>query len=140
MVRPMEDENSAICSQFQDPGSLNALLPQLEQALESAMSAASGGSGGPSLSPGKSYSAAPGAGAGAGSGRAGRPWGRNRQQVLGRLEVVRGVPFYGYHGEEKLFVKVGMNWRSHSIPCVLAPEFVCIYLRKSAACSVRFLC
>lgn len=107
MVRPMEDENSAICAQFEDPGSLNALLPQLAQALESAMAAASGGPGGPSLSPGKSYPAAgAGAGAGAGPGRAGRPWGRNRPQVLARLEVVRGVPFYGYHGEEKLFVKV----------------------------------
>lgn len=109
MVRPMEDENPAICSQFEEPSSLNALLPQLEQALESAMAAASGGSGGASLSPGKSYSAA-GAGTGAAAGAgAGRPWGRNRQKVLARLEVVRGVPFYGYHGEEKLFVKVRMN-------------------------------
>ncbi|CAM9581068.1 unnamed protein product [Scytosiphon promiscuus] len=103
MVRPMEDENPSICAQFQDPNSLNALLPQLEQALESAMAASSGsGSGAPSLSPGKAYSAAGGA-------RGGRPWRRNRQPVLARLEVVRGVPFYGYHGEEKLFVKVYVN-------------------------------
>ncbi|CAN0113809.1 unnamed protein product, partial [Hapterophycus canaliculatus] len=102
MVRPMEDENPSICTHFQDPGSLNSLLPQLEQALESAMAASSGtASGAPSLSPGKST------GAGAGAGRGGRPWGRNRQPVLARLEVVRGIPFYGYHGEEKLFVKVG---------------------------------
>ncbi|CAM9121143.1 unnamed protein product [Ectocarpus fasciculatus] len=97
MVRPMEEESSAICSQFEDPGSLNSLLPQLEQALESAMASSSGGPGAPSLSPA------------GGAGRGGRPWGRNRQPVLARLEVVRGVPFYGYHGEEKLFVKVYMN-------------------------------
>lgn len=113
MVRPMEDENSAICSQFEEPSSLNALLPQLEQALELSMAAASGGVGGASLSPGKSTSA-DGAGAGAGAGRTGHLWGRNRQQVLARLEVVRGVPFYGYRGEEKLFVKVPMNWRHTS--------------------------
>ena len=102
----MEDESNAMCSQFQDPRSLNALLPDLEQALESAMAASSGGSGGPSLSPGKPFSAAgAGAGARAGTGQAGRPWGRNRQRVLARLEVVRGVPFYGYHGKEELFVK-----------------------------------
>lgn len=94
MVRPMEDENAAIYSQFEDPGSLNALLPQLEQALESAMMASSGGPGGGP------------AGAGGGAGRGGRAWERNRPRVLARLEVVRGVPFYGYHGEEKLFVKV----------------------------------
>lgn len=94
MVRPMEEESSAIFSQFEDPGSLNSLLPQLEQALESAMASSSGGPGAPSLSPA------------GGAGRGGRPWGRNRQPVLARLEVVRGVPFYGYHGEEKLFVKV----------------------------------
>lgn len=100
MVRPMEDENPSICAQFQDPGSLNALLPQLEQAVESAMAASSGnGSGAPSFSPGKTHSNA----------RGGRSWGRNRQPVLARLEVVRGVPFYGYHGEEKLFVKVGQS-------------------------------
>lgn len=100
MVRPMEDESNAMCSHFQDPSSLNALLPDLEQALESAMAASSGGPGGPSLSPGRSYSAA-----GAGAGQEGRAWGRNRQRVLARLEVVRGVPFYGYHGKEELFVK-----------------------------------
>lgn len=132
MVRPMEDETSSISSQFEEPGSLNALLPQLEQALESAMSAASGGPGGPSLSPGKPYSAAGAAGAagaGARPGRAGRPWGRNRQHVLARLEVVRGVPFYGYHGREKLFVKVRMNWLSHTygavrVTCTVGP-FAC---------------
>lgn len=97
MVRPMEDENPSICAQFQDPGSLNALLPQLEQALELAMASSGNGSSVPSLSPGKA----------AGVERGGRSWGRNRQPVLARLEVVRGVPFYGYHGEEKLFVKVG---------------------------------
>lgn len=97
MVRPMEDENPAIYAQFGDPGSLNALLPQLEQALESAMTASSGGPGAPS------YSTAE---AGAGARRGVRSWERNRQRVLARLEVVRGVPFYGYHGEEKLFVKV----------------------------------
>ena len=126
MVRPMEDENSAMCSQFEEPGSLNALLPQLEQALESAMSA-SGGSGGASFSPGKSA-------AGAGASRAGRTWGRNRQQVLARLEVVRGVPFYGYHGEEKLFVKVGMDLAfSCTMPGVFSRTFV-----HAAVCSRCF--
>lgn len=94
MVRPMEEESSAICAQFEEPGSLNALLPQLEQALESAMASSSGGPGAPSLSPA------------GGAGRGGRPKEWNRQPVLARLEVVRGVPFYGYHGKEKLFVKV----------------------------------
>lgn len=111
MVRPMEDENPAICAQFGDPGSLNALLPQLEQALESAMAASSGGSGAS-------------AGAGTGAGRGGRPWERNRQRVLARLEVVRGVPFYGYHGDEKLFVKV--RALSRTIPDVWQVR-VCIF-------------
>lgn len=99
MVRPMEDENSAICSQFENPESLNALLPQFEAAVESAMAASSGRAGGPSASPQRH-----GGSSGTSIGSSERRWGQ--QRVLARLEVVRGIPFYGYHGQEKLFVKV----------------------------------
>lgn len=94
MVRPMEDDHPAIGSQFEDPDRLNVLLPQLEVAVESAMVASSGRAGASSPA--------------GGGGAAGRRWGQ--QRVLARLEVVRGVPFYGYHGEEKLFVKVDVTW------------------------------
>lgn len=116
----MEDESDAVCSRFQDPRSLNALLPDLEQALESAMAASSGGPGGPSLSPGRSYSAA-----GAGAGQGGRAWGRNRQRVLARLEVVRGVPFYGYHGKEELFVKASEGNRGAKARLACVPWRTC---------------
>lgn len=97
MVRPMEDENPGISAQFEDPDSLSALLPELERSIESAMAASSGRPGSPPMPPQESQ--------GNNSARAGvRPWGR--QRVLARLEVVRGVPFYGYHCDEKLFVKV----------------------------------
>lgn len=97
MVRPMEDENPGISAQFEDPDSLSALLPELERSIESAMAASSGRPGSPPMPPQESQ--------GKNSARAGvRPWGR--QRVLARLEVVRGVPFYGYHCDEKLFVKV----------------------------------
>lgn len=106
MVRPMDEDSSAIAAQFRDPVSLKALLPQLEQAIESAMAASSGRAGPPAMSPqnqsGGTGSAAPAASAGIGGGRS---WG-HKLRVLSQLEVVRGIPFYGYHGEEKLFVKV----------------------------------
>lgn len=97
MVRPMEDENPAICTQFESPGNLDALLPQLEQAIETAMASSTGRTGTSPQSQGKS--------SGTGTGQRAGAW-RPRRGVLARLEVVRGVPFYGYHGEEKLFVKV----------------------------------
>lgn len=99
MIRPMEDENPGISAQFEDPDSLSALLPELERSIESAMAASSGRPGAPAMSPQESQRN--------NSARAGggRPWGR--QRVLARLEMVRGIPFYGYHCEEKLFVKVG---------------------------------
>ena len=99
MVRPMDDENSAIGAQFEDPDSLNALLPQLEVAVESAMAASSARAGDPPAPPqnqGRPSSTSFGS-----SERR-----RGQQRVVARLEVVRGIPFYGYHGEEKLFVKV----------------------------------
>lgn len=99
MVQPMEDENSAICSQFENPESLNALLPQIEAAVESAMAASSGRAGGPSASPQRQ-----GGSSGTSIGSSEHRW--EQQRVLARLEVVRGIPFYGYHGQEKLFVKV----------------------------------
>lgn len=116
MVRPMEEDNPAIGAQFEDPDSLNALLLQLEQAVESAMAASSGRAGAPSASPhsqGKSSAI--------GAGRGGRPWGQ--QRVLARLEVVRGVPFYGYHAEEKLFVKVRFLYCSSSAYAIVTVPY-----------------
>ena len=100
MIRPMEGDSPALFSRFEDPDSLSALIPQLEQAIESAMAASSGR---PSTAPPSPQGPCKPSTAGAGQG--GRGW--RQQRVLARLEVVRGVPFYGYHAEEKLFIKVG---------------------------------
>lgn len=100
MIRPMEGDSPAIFSRFDDPDSLSALIPQLEHAIESAMTASTGR---PSAAPPSPQG--PGKPPTAGAGQRGRGW--RQQRVLARLEVVRGVPFYGYHAEEKLFIKVG---------------------------------
>ena len=100
MIRPMEGDSPALFSRFEDPDSLSALIPQLEQAIESAMAASSGR---PSTAPPSPQGPCKPSTAGAGQG--GGRW--RQQRVLARLEVVRGVPFYGYHAEEKLFIKVG---------------------------------
>ena len=102
MIRPMEGDSPAIHSRFEDPDSLSALIPQLEQAIESAMAASSGRpSGAPPSAQGLEKPPT------AGTGQRERGW--RQQRVLARLEVVRGVPFYGYHAEEKLFLKVGAS-------------------------------
>lgn len=99
MIRPMEDEHSGVSSQFEDPESLKALLPELERAIQSAMAVSAGkpSGGQPSASPANQ-------GGRLSIVQGGRPWAQ--QRVLSQLEVVRGVPFYGYNGEEALFVKV----------------------------------
>lgn len=100
MIRPMEDDNVGVTAQFEDPDSLTALLPELESALESAMAVSAGRPGGapPSAAPNNERGKASIA-------SSSRRWAQ-QQRVLAKLEVVRGVPFYGYHGEEALFIKV----------------------------------
>lgn len=96
MVRPMEDENPTISAQFEHPDSLRSLLPDLERAIEAAMAVSAG-------RPTNSSTSATEEGNHTGSSSRGSAVHR----VLAQLDVVRGIPFYGYNGDEVLFVKVG---------------------------------
>lgn len=103
MVRPMDDDdNASVRSRFEDPAMLQSLLPQLEQATEAAM-AVSAGRAGSSLPPSQDRGQAPASTGAAAQSRRSKP---QKQRLFAQLEVVRGVPFYGYCGDEKLFVKV----------------------------------
>lgn len=95
MVRPMEDDNPAISAHFEDPESLRTLLLELEMSIEAAMAISAGKPFEPTTMS-QSHEKA--------EASASRQ--RVQQRALARLEVVRGVPFYGYNGDEVLFVKV----------------------------------
>ncbi|CAM9199017.1 unnamed protein product, partial [Choristocarpus tenellus] len=91
MIRPIEgDRVVGVAAQFESPFALAGLLPELEGAMEAAMAVARTGS-----APRRVH------GTSSGSSLLNR--------VVAGLEVVRGVPFYGYSHEEQLFVKVMVN-------------------------------
>ena len=103
MIRPMDDDdNTSVRARFEDPVMLQSMLPELEQATEAAMAVSAGRAGAPPASSQDQGQPPTSAGAAAQSRRSKA----QMKRVFAQLEVVRGVPFYGYCGDEKLFVKV----------------------------------